>query len=225
MTNIHDFSQQIIILLGPPGAGKGSQAILLKEQMHLAHVSTGDLLRENIKRNFPLGIQAKTYMDKGQFVPDSLIFDMLFERIVQKDCEKGYILDGFPRTIAQAETLQKKVATKSKILAINLSLPDSIIVQRLTKRMLCTECQAPYHLLFSPPKLEGKCDHCKGKLIQRSDDSLEVVQNRLSIYHQQTAPLISFYENQGLLHEVNAQLSKEAILLNILQQTKTPAIC
>lgn len=190
---------QVLILFGPPGAGKGTQAALLKEKLQVPHISTGDLLREHLKNASALGKQAKEFMNNGQLVPDQLILQMLFERIDQTDCTKGYILDGFPRTLAQAEALNAHFVKGEKILAVHLDLADQKIVDRLTKRVTCETCQAPFHLITSPPKEQGKCDHCSGKLVQRSDDNAEVISKRLKVYHEQTSPLISFYKQKKML--------------------------
>lgn len=210
----------VIILLGPPGAGKGSQATLIKERVGFAHISTGDLLRENIKDGTSLGKKAKGYMDEGKLVPDELIFDMLFDRVKQTDCKKGYILDGFPRNIPQARVLKQKLEGQP-VTAIYFSLPDSVIVERIAKRIICKSCQRPYHLFYSPPKAAGKCDACGSELYQRSDDTKEVVEKRLKVYHEQTAPLIDYFQNQQTLHEIDSSQSKEAIvseILNLLAQ-------
>lgn len=215
MANLQATQTQVLILLGPPGAGKGSQATLIKEKMEIAHISTGDLLRENIKDGTDLGKKAKGYMDAGQLVPDDLIFDMLFARVEKPDCKNGYILDGFPRNIPQAEALQKRL-TDAQVTAISLKIPDSEIVDRITKRQICKSCQAPYHLVHSRPKADGICDKCGGSLYQRSDDTKEVVEERLKVYHDQTAPLIEYYSKQNALHSVDSTTSKEAVLLQIL---------
>lgn len=216
MANLQATQTQVLILLGPPGAGKGSQATLIKEKMEIAHISTGDLLRENIKDGTELGKKAKGYMDAGQLVPDDLIFDMLFARVEKPDCKNGYILDGFPRNIPQAEELQKRL-TDAKVTAISLKIPDSEIVDRITKRQICKSCQTPYHLVHSRPKADGICDKCGGSLYQRSDDTKEVVEERLKVYHDQTAPLIEYYGKQNALHSVDSTTSKEAVLLQILK--------
>lgn len=218
MANLQATETQVVILLGPPGAGKGSQATLIQEKVEIAHISTGDLLRENIKNGTNLGAKAKGYMDAGKLVPDDLIFDMLFDRVEKPDCKKGYLLDGFPRNIAQARALQEKLTDSHEIVAINLSIPDSEIVDRITKRVVCKECQTPYHLVYSPPKSEGKCDHCEGVLYQRSDDTKEVVENRLKVYHKETAPLIDYYGEQKKLHTVDSNQSKELVLSDVLKK-------
>jgi adenylate kinase len=208
----------VLILLGPPGSGKGTQAAMLHDKLHLPHISTGDLLREHIRKNTELGKQAQTFMDKGQLVPDALILDILFERVAQKDCKNGYILDGFPRTISQAETLQTRLQGKPAPVVINMDLSDSKIIERLTKRVSCEKCGTPYHLVNSPPKKQGQCDKCGGKLIQRSDDTEAVIAKRLKVYHEQTAPLIAYYQKQKLLHTVNCDAKKEIIFSQVIAQ-------
>jgi adenylate kinase len=208
----------VLIMLGPPGSGKGTQAAMLQDKFHLPHISTGDLLRDHIRRNTELGKQAQTYMDKGQLVPDALVLNMLFERISLKDCSIGYILDGFPRTLAQATALQAQLKGKSAPIVINLDLSDAKIIQRLTNRVVCETCGTPYHLLSFPPKTEGKCDKCGGKLIQRSDDTEAVITKRLKVYHEQTAPLIEFYTKQKLLHTVNCDLPKDKVFSQVIAQ-------
>lgn len=215
MANLQATQTQVVILLGPPGAGKGSAATLLKDKMELAHISTGDLLRQNIKNGTQLGEKAKSYMDAGDLVPDELIFSMLFERVDAPDCEKGYLLDGFPRTIEQAETLQKRLAGRAQVKAVSLEVPDSALVERITKRQVCRDCQTPYHLTFSPPKTKGKCDRCPGELYQRSDDTETVVKSRLKIYHEKTAPLIDYYREQKALQTVDASLPPNEVLSQI----------
>lgn len=205
----------VLILLGPPGAGKGTQAKMIEEKWQLPHISTGDLLRAHIRKATNLGKQAKQFMDQGNLVPDALILDMLFERVSQEDCVKGYILDGFPRTIHQAETLQKRLEGKASPLVINLDLSDEEIILRLTKRVICEKCGIPYHLLYSPPRQNNICDNCGSPLIQRPDDTEEVIRKRLKIYHEQTAPLIAFYSKQKLLHTISCCLNKEAIFQQV----------
>ena len=206
----------VLILLGPPGSGKGSQALIIKEKTGLAHISTGDILRENIKQHTELGKQAKKYIDEGKLVPDELILTMLFDRVVQPDCKQGYILDGFPRTNRQAEALATHLKNDYRILVINLIISDALILERLTQRLVCEKCQTPYHLKSSPPKQPNRCDRCGGKLIQRSDDSEEVVRKRLKVYREQTTPLIDFYQKLGILHPVHADQSKEALFKAIM---------
>ena len=208
----------VLILLGPPGSGKGTQAAMLHDKLHLPHISTGDLLRDHSRRETDLGKQAKVYMDKGQLVPDALIFDMLFERVSQKDCAKGYILDGFPRTLPQAEALQTRLKGKPAPIVINLNLSDAKIIERLANRVSCEKCGTPYHLIYSPPKMKDQCDKCDGKLVHRSDDTEAVIMKRLKVYHEQTAPLIAFYTKQKLLHTVNCDTQKEKVFSEVIAQ-------
>ena len=212
---------RVLIMLGPPGAGKGTQAAVIRDTLKIPHISTGDLLRENKKQGTELGKKAQAYMDKGQLVPDDLILDMLFARVSQEDCQKGYILDGFPRTLAQAKAYDERLGTSSKVIAINLDIADEEIVDRLTNRMVCSSCSTPYHLIHFPPKKKMTCDSCQGKLMQRADDTEKVVRNRLDVYHQQTEPLISYYEDQNTLQTVVCNQSKDKItkeILSILRQ-------
>ncbi len=209
-------SPRVLIMLGPPGAGKGTQAALLQQKTHLPHISTGDLLRDHVRQETELGKKAKTFMSGGQLVPDQLIMDMLFDRVSQPDCAQGYILDGFPRTLTQAQALQEKLQKQTKPLVINLELEDAEIIERLSKRVTCEQCGTPYHLAYSPPKIKDECDKCRGKLIQRSDDHRDVVIKRLKVYHEQTAPLIRFYNKLNILHSVSCKQSKEQVFTQIL---------
>ncbi len=206
-------SPLVLILLGPPGSGKGTQAKMLESHLHLPHISTGDLLRDHIRRGTDLGKLAQTYMDKGNLVPDELILDMLFERVTSKDCEKGYILDGFPRTIPQAQALQQRLKNP---VVINLDISDEKILERLTKRVTCETCGTPYHLTYSPPKQSMICDKCGGKLIQRPDDTEAVISKRLRVYQDQTAPLIAFYAKLNLLHTIDCSKDKQQVFQEIL---------
>ena len=186
-----------IILLGPPGAGKGTHAQLLIDDLKLPQISTGDILRKAIKDQTQIGLEAKAFIDAGQLVPDDVVIEIVRQRLAQKDCENGYILDGFPRTVKQAEELEKFADID---VAVNLSLPDEVIVQRLSGRRVCPACGGTYHV----SGLNGKtaCEKCGGELIQRKDDSEETVQNRLKVYAEQTAPLIRYYERKGILRTV-----------------------
>jgi len=212
---ITDAYPLVLILLGPPGSGKGTQAKMIQEKCEIPHISTGDLLREHIRNSTDLGKEAKGFMDKGQLVPDSLVLDMLFERIAQKDCAKGYILDGVPRTLPQAEALQSYLG-KTIPVVINLDLSEKQIIERLTKRVTCENCGHPYHLLYSPPKKPGICDLCGGHLAQRADDTEAVIRKRLKVYQEQTAPLIAFYADKKMLHTIDCSVNKETILEQIL---------
>lgn len=214
----------VLILLGPPGSGKGTQAVMLHDKFQLPHISTGDLLRDHIKRSTDLGKKAKVFIDKGQLVPDTLIMDLLFDRVSQKDCAKGYILDGFPRTIPQAESLQSRLKNKHiKPVIINLELKDKEVLERLTQRVSCEQCGTPYHLKNSPPKIQGVCDKCGGHLVQRSDDTKEVIAKRLKVYHEQTEPLIAYYQSLKLLNNVDCEQSKEKVLQDIISSLNKKA--
>ena len=210
----------VLILLGPPGAGKGTQATMLAKALEIPHISTGNLLRSHVQSETSLGNKAKKYMDQGQLVPDSLILDMLFTRVAQTDCQKGYILDGFPRTLSQATAYHKRLRVESKAIVLNLELSDDIIVERLSQRLICKQCHTPFHTQHSPPKKKGKCDHCNGSLFQRSDDTEEVVRNRLAVYHKQTAPLIDYYSIHQSLKTISCDQSIEKVLEETLDYLK-----
>jgi adenylate kinase len=193
-----------LILLGPPGAGKGTQAKLLVERLKIPQVSTGDMLRAAVKAGTPLGQEAKQYMNRGALVPDAVIIGLVRERLQQPDCSRGYILDGFPRTVAQAEALEKTLAGLQAWLdsVVSLEVPTEDLVLRIAGRRTCRNCGAMYHVRFSPSKTDGRCDACGGPTYQRDDDREETVRRRLAVYAEQTAPLISFYEARGLLRRV-----------------------
>lgn len=196
-----------LILLGAPGAGKGTQAVILAEEFKVPHISTGDIFRNNIKNGTELGKKAKEYMDKGLLVPDEITIEIVKDRLKQDDCKDGFILDGFPRTIPQAEYLDKVLnelnAPLDKVL--NISVSDEIIVDRMSGRRTCTSCGASYHVINNPPKKEGVCDNCGADIIQRADDKEETVKQRLKTYHEQTEPLIDYYKKQGKLVTVNGE--------------------
>ena len=194
-----------IIMLGAPGAGKGTQAKMLADKYDIPHISTGDIFRANIKNGTELGTKAKEYMDKGLLVPDELTCDLVVDRIKQDDCAKGYILDGFPRTIPQAECLDNALnAMNDKIdYAVNVDVPDENIIKRMSGRRACVGCGATYHIVYNPTKEEGICDRCGKELMLRDDDKPETVENRLNVYHEQTQPLIDYYNNKGVLQEVD----------------------
>ncbi|MFN3406382.1 MAG: adenylate kinase [Caldimicrobium sp.] len=211
-----------IVFLGPPGAGKGTQAKILIEKYGIPQISTGDMLREHRAKGTELGKKAQEYMDKGLLVPDEIILGMVKERLSQPDCEKGFILDGFPRTVAQAEALDKILAEMGRKLdfALALVVPDEVLVERLTGRRTCKSCGMMYHIKYKPPKVEGKCDVCGGELYQRPDDNEETVRNRLKVYHESTAPLIDYYRSKGILREIDGSKSIEEItaqLISILE--------
>lgn len=194
-----------IIMLGAPGAGKGTQAHMIAEKYHLPHVSTGDIFRANIKNGTELGREAKGYMDRGELVPDELTVRILLDRVAQDDCKDGYILDGFPRNIPQAEVLEKeleKLGDKIDV-AIDVEVPDENIISRMSGRRACVSCGATYHIVNVPPKKEGVCDACGEALVLRDDDKEETVQKRLDVYHAQTQPLIEFYTKKGVLKTVD----------------------
>lgn len=190
-----------LILLGAPGAGKGTQAVLLSERFGIPHISTGDIFRSNIKSGTDLGIKAKEYMDKGMLVPDELTVDIVKDRLQQTDCAKGFILDGFPRTIAQAEFLEQALTEMGVGLdaVLNIHVEDEEIIERMSGRRTCPNCGMSYHVVFNPPKVDQICDNCKTALIQRADDAEETVVERLKTYHRQTEPLIDYYTNKGKL--------------------------
>lgn len=190
-----------IVLLGAPGAGKGTQAKTISEKLSIPHISTGDIFRANIKGNTPLGIKAKEYMDKGQLVPDELTVEIVKDRLASPDCEKGFILDGFPRTIPQAEYLDKVLDSMNIELDATLliNVKDADIIERMSGRRTCPNCGASYHVIFNPTKVEGICDVCSTPVIQRADDAAETVLSRLETYHKQTQPLIGYYEKAGKL--------------------------
>ena len=194
-----------IVMLGAPGAGKGTQAKMIADKYQIPHISTGDIFRANISNGTELGKKAKTYMDQGLLVPDELVVDLVVDRVQQDDCKKGFILDGFPRTIPQAEALTealKKLGEKVDF-AINVEVPDENIVNRMSGRRACVSCGSTYHIVYNPTKVEGVCDKCGNELILREDDKPETVKKRLDVYHEQTQPLIEYYTNEGVLVEVD----------------------
>ena len=208
-----------IIMLGAPGAGKGTQAKMIAEKCGIPHISTGDIFRANIKNGTELGAKAKEYMDKGLLVPDELVCDLVVDRIQQADCEKGYILDGFPRTIPQAEALENALnAIEQKLdYAIDIDVPDENIINRMSGRRACVGCGATYHVLFNPTKVEGKCDVCGESLTPRDDDKPETVKKRLDVYHTQTQPLIDFYTERKVLVEVDGTQSMDKVFDDIMK--------
>lgn len=194
-----------IIMLGAPGAGKGTQAQMIADKYDIPHISTGDIFRENVKKGTELGLEAKKYMDQGLLVPDELTVKILLDRVAQADCKNGYVLDGFPRTIPQAEVLDKAISELGEKIdyAINVDVPDENIIRRMSGRRACLACGATFHIEHIPPKQEGICDKCGKELVQRDDDKEETVKNRLDVYHKQTQPLIDFYTKQGVLRTVD----------------------
>jgi adenylate kinase len=194
-----------VVLLGPPGAGKGTQAKLLEEKFATPQISTGDILRKAVAEQGVLGKQASEYVSRGELVPDKLIIDLVAERLKEKDCEKGFVLDGFPRTIAQAQSLEEILKKMGLALTCVLSVqvPHELIVERLSGRRTCKGCGALYHVVFDPPKAAGTCNRCGGELFQRDDDRAETISNRLRVYDNQTAPLVSYYRERGLLKTID----------------------
>lgn len=207
-----------IIMLGAPGAGKGTQAKMIAEKYAIPHISTGDIFRANIKNGTELGKEAKKYMDQGKLVPDELTVKILLDRVAQPDCANGYVLDGFPRTIPQAEVLDKALCELGDKIdyAINVDVPDENIVNRMGGRRACVGCGATYHIKYNAPKEENTCDTCGSDLIIRDDDKPETVQNRLSVYHEQTQPLIDFYEKQGVLRTVDGTVDMSDVFATIV---------
>lgn len=207
-----------IILLGAPGAGKGTQAVMLAEKKGLVQVASGDLFRKALQQETELGKKAKVYMDKGQLVPDEITIQMVLERLAKPDCQKGAILDGFPRTIEQAKALDKALAEQSRAIdkVVNIKVTEAEVIKRLSGRWICRKCQTPYHETDNPSKVSGKCDRCDGELYQRDDDTPETVKNRLKVYEKETAPLIGYYKKAGKLVEVAGASGPEAIHQKII---------
>lgn len=211
-----------IIMLGAPVAGKGTQAQMIADQYHIPHVSTGDIFRANIKNGTELGMEAKKYMDQGLLVPDELTVKILLDRVAEEDCKEGYLLDGFPRTIPQAEVLDKALTELGDAIdyAINVDVPDENIVKRMSGRRACLSCGSTYHMEHIPPKKEGVCDKCGNELVLRDDDKPETVLNRLEVYHKQTQPLIQFYEEKGVLRTVDGTKPMKEVFDSIVEILK-----
>jgi adenylate kinase len=207
-----------IVMLGPPGAGKGTQARILSDSLKLPHISTGDMLREALKNQTELGKKAHQYMDSGTLVPDALVVAIVAERLARGDCDKGFILDGYPRTIAQARVLQDFLEEKSKnVLAIGIRIDDSVLIQRLSSRWTCPKCGKVYNAQFEPGRKDGRCDKCSADLEQRKDDTEEVVAKRLQVYHKATRPLIKYYQGQGVYKEVNGDRPIDEVSADIVK--------
>lgn len=202
-----------IIMLGAPGAGKGTQAKMIAEKYQVPHISTGDIFRANIKNGTQLGMEAKKYMDQGLLVPDELTVKILLDRVAKEDCKNGYVLDGFPRTIPQAQVLDEALGKLGESIdyAINVDVPDENIVKRMSGRRACLKCGATYHMEHVPPKAEGICDTCQSELVLRDDDKPETVLNRLKVYHDQTQPLIEFYTAKGVLKTVDGTMDMQEV--------------
>lgn len=208
-----------IIMLGAPGAGKGTQAKKIAEKYEIPHISTGDIFRANIKNNTELGKKAKEYIDQGLLVPDELTLDLIMDRLSQADTTKGYVLDGFPRTIPQAEALTEALKGKNEEIdyAVNVEVPDEVIVNRMSGRRACLACGGTYHVQFNPTKVDGICDACGGELILRDDDKPETVTKRLEVYHNQTKPLIDYYTKAGKVVEVDGTLDVADVFAAIIK--------
>ena len=208
-----------IIMLGAPGAGKGTQADKICAKYNIPHISTGDIFRANIKNNTELGQKAKSFMDQGLLVPDELVVDLVVDRVKAEDCQNGYVLDGFPRTIPQAEALSAALAKNGEKVdfAINVEVPDENIINRMSGRRACLACGATYHIEHIPPKTEGICDTCGQELVLRDDDKPETVLNRLNIYHEQTQPLIDFYNEKGVLKNIDGTVDMKDVFAAIVE--------
>jgi len=207
-----------IIMLGAPGAGKGTQADILSREMRLSHIASGDLFRQALEKKTELGLLAKSYMEKGGLVPDEITIKMILERASQPDCVSGCLFDGFPRTLGQAEALDKALANHGKSIekAIYIEVPNEELVKRLSGRWLCRNCQTPYHVITSPPEIPGKCDKCGGELYQRSDDREETVKKRLNVFYNLTIPILDYYRKQDKLIEVNGNLGIQEVAKEIV---------
>lgn len=211
-----------LVFIGPPGAGKGTQAAMLEKELGLKQVSSGDLFRENLKNQTELGLLAKSYIDRGELVPDEVTIRMVQDRMQRADCARGVILDGFPRTLQQASALDAMLASHGSAINLTpvLTVPDEDLIGRLTGRRVCRTCGATYHVQFNPPRVEGVCDACGGELYQRSDDTLETVRNRLYVYYKQTSPLIGYYYAKGLTSFVDGSQPIDAVQQALLSAIK-----
>lgn len=206
------------VLLGPPGAGKGTQAAKLIEKYNVPHISTGDIFRKNIKENTALGEKVQEYLNSGKLVPDELVVDLVTDRLSADDCKTGFLLDGFPRTIVQAEKLDEYLEANDKKMniVINLIVPKQTLIERLTGRRVCKSCGASYHVTNIPPKKDGVCDKCGGELMQRADDNLETVENRINVYEEQTAPLVDYYKKSGVLSDFDGEKPLDEVFAEIV---------
>lgn len=207
----------IIILLGPPGSGKGTQAVALTKELGIPHISTGDLFRENIAQGTPLGLKVQDVLKMGKLVSDELVLDMFFDRVSRPDCLQGYLLDGFPRTMAQAHAFMERLPTNERLVVLNLAIGDQSIIKRISGRLLCRQCPNIQNRFSNTPAQEGVCNLCGGELYQRPDDQEAVVQERLRVYHDQTEPLIDFFQKSGLLYHVNADNPSTQVLQDLKQ--------
>lgn len=206
----------VLIMLGPPGAGKGTQAKELAAEKGIPQISTGDLFRENMKNNTPIGLKAKAFIQQGQLVPDDIVLEMLQDRLQQPDCKNGYILDGMPRTIYQADRLGEFIPKQAQVKVLSLEVDDEILVERAAGRLLCKQCGRIYHKQSAPPQQDSVCDHCQGELYRRPDDAPEIVRERLKVYHAQTAPLIEYYQKKGVLTTINGDRAPDVVKSELL---------
>lgn len=206
-----------IILLGPPGAGKGTQAKYLSEKYNIVHISTGDIFRKNISEKTKLGLEAQSYINKGLLVPDELTIDIVKDRLNNDDCKNGFLLDGFPRTVNQAEALERFLNEKGDKIeyALLIKVPESHILERMTGRRVCVNCGATYHVKFNPPKISGKCDVCSDNVVQRKDDSEETVKERLDVYNKQTEPLVEYYNSKGVIYSIDGTQDIEDVFKSV----------
>lgn len=208
-----------LILLGPPGAGKGTQAAKIIAKYNIPHISTGDIFRQNIKDQTPLGIKAKEYMDKGELVPDSLVIEIAIDRLKANDCQKGFLLDGFPRTVEQAVALDEYLTSIGQKIdnVLDIQVQDDILIDRIIGRRTCPKCGATYHITGMPPQKEGICDKCGTELVQRADDTIETVKNRIDVYNKQTTPLLDYYEKSGNIAHMDGTIGLEELFAKIVE--------
>ncbi|HUL61520.1 MAG TPA: adenylate kinase [Methanocella sp.] len=214
-----------IVIFGPPGAGKGTQAKFLSEEFNVPHISTGDILRENVKKGTPLGMKAKSYMDRGELVPDALLYDLVKARLAEPDTKKGFLLDGYPRTIPQARALDEILDDLNRKLdaVVNIEVGTTALVRRLSGRRICRACGASYHVAFNPPRAQDVCDACGGELYQRADDREEAIKNRLAVYKKQTQPVLDYYKKKGILIDVDGDREIEEVRADVIHALKEQA--
>lgn len=212
-----------VILLGPPGAGKGTQAVRIVDKFNVPHISTGDIFRDNIKKGTELGKKAKAYMDRGELVPDDLVIEIATTRLLEDDCKEGFLLDGFPRTIYQAEKLDAFLEKHGQKIdkVLNLDVKKDVLIERLTGRRVCKGCGASFHIKNMPPKKAGVCDACGGELFQRSDDTAATVANRIDVYNEQTLPLVEYYKKAGVLFDVDGSIDADPLFDKIRVELET----